>query len=140
MKTSEEKKKFIEMRAQGLSFDKISSEIRVSKPTLVKWGQEFSKDIDNLKFIEMESLVQQYGLAMHARVEAFALLLQKAINELKERSFEGVTVKDLMNLIATLDGKINIELSRITYHTGEYGGESDFILDCMKEKTLPFHY
>jgi len=49
MKENEEKQKFIELRAEGLSYDKISKEIAVSKPTLMKWEKEFSQEIKELR-------------------------------------------------------------------------------------------
>ncbi len=37
--------KFIELRALGYTFDEIVSEIKVSKPTLIKWGKEYKNQI-----------------------------------------------------------------------------------------------
>jgi len=63
MKNNEDKENFIALRAQGISFDKISTEIGVSKPTLLKWDQEFAKEIANLRYLEADSLLTQYKLA-----------------------------------------------------------------------------
>jgi orotate phosphoribosyltransferase-like protein len=38
MKDQETRGRFIELRAQGLSFDKISKELQVSKQTLIDMG------------------------------------------------------------------------------------------------------
>ncbi len=40
---SHEKEKFIQLRAKGLSFDKISKELNISKPPLLKWNEELMK-------------------------------------------------------------------------------------------------
>ena len=47
MKDMSIKEKFVELRAQGLSFKKIADEIQVSKPILIKWNSEFNKEITN---------------------------------------------------------------------------------------------
>jgi transposase-like protein len=39
------KEKFIQLRAKGFSFDKIAKEISTSKPTLLKWSEEFEGEI-----------------------------------------------------------------------------------------------
>ena len=46
MKDSSVKEKFIQLRAKGLSFDKIAKQIKISKPTLLKWSEEFEKEIN----------------------------------------------------------------------------------------------
>jgi len=48
MKNNEVKQKFIELRASGLSFDKISKELDTSKVTLMKWEKEFSQEIKQI--------------------------------------------------------------------------------------------
>jgi len=40
MKDQQTKEKFIELRAKGLSFDKISRELRISKQTLINWSKK----------------------------------------------------------------------------------------------------
>ena len=50
VKIFKEKEKFIEMRAQGISFAKISKEINVSKPILIEWNREFEKEIAHRQF------------------------------------------------------------------------------------------
>ena len=55
-KNLRDKQDFIHLRAQGLSFEKISVEIGVSKPTLIKWNQEFSEEIANLVYFNAEKL------------------------------------------------------------------------------------
>ena len=52
MKDTAQKEKFIQLRAKGLSFDKISKEINTSKPTLLKWSEELEGEIANLAYLE----------------------------------------------------------------------------------------
>lgn len=58
MKEIQCKEKFIELRSQGLSFEKISKD--VSKPTLIKWNQEYSQEISNLIFFHSEKLIEKF--------------------------------------------------------------------------------
>ena len=43
-KTNKDRTNFIELRAQGFSFEKISKELNISKPTLMKWEKHFIKN------------------------------------------------------------------------------------------------
>jgi DNA invertase Pin-like site-specific DNA recombinase len=60
MANTEQKQRFIELRAKGNSFSSIAESISVSKPTLIKWSDELESDISNLKAIEQEALREQY--------------------------------------------------------------------------------
>lgn len=40
------KDKFIELRVKEKTFDEIAKELKISKPTAIKWGQEFKKEIE----------------------------------------------------------------------------------------------
>ena len=46
MKKEEFKYKFIEMRALGYTYEKICRQLKITKPTAVKWGKEFSAEIN----------------------------------------------------------------------------------------------
>ncbi len=140
MKTNYEKNKFIELRAKGLSFDKISAELNISKPTLLQWNAEFSREIANMSYLEFETLLSQYQLAKKTRIDAFATMLEKAMEELKSRSFENLNTKDLLSFISSIESKIREEIRPIHYFTGEYNDPLELI-DCTpKEKSLPLVY
>lgn len=62
MKSQLEKEKFIELRANGICYDKISQELDISKPTLLKWGRECHKEISNRLYIDYEALISEYSL------------------------------------------------------------------------------
>lgn len=140
MKSQREKNKFIELRAKNLSFDKISKELNISKPTLIKWDIEFKNKISNLRYFEFETLIENYYLAKLARYESFALILNRALDELKERSFERVSTKDLVNIIFQLEQKIKDEAKGLKFHTGEYEVEDRMSFGVLDEKTLPLDF
>jgi hypothetical protein len=48
---SELTRRFIELRAMGTSFDEIVMEIKVSKPTLIKWAKQYK---DHISLTEKE--------------------------------------------------------------------------------------
>ncbi len=68
MKSQNEKMKFVELRAKGLSFDKIAQELQISKPTLIKWSEELKKEITNCKYFEFESILAEFSLGKRHRL------------------------------------------------------------------------
>jgi hypothetical protein len=114
MKDISDKEKFIELRAQGLSFAKISAQIGVSKPILIKWNNEFRKEIANQRFLIAEELIEKYELMKVSRINIFAELLNKAIEELKKRDFETSSIKELIKLVTFLDSNLKNEAESIT--------------------------
>jgi orotate phosphoribosyltransferase-like protein len=134
------KEKFIQLRAKGFSFDKIANEISTSKPTLLKWSEEFEDEVANLAYLETESLIEQYQLAKLRKIEAFSLVLYKALEEFKRRDFSEVATKDLLPIISSLESKLKIELTPIEYQTDQpqdFFAEGDIL---PKRKTLPLLY
>ncbi len=140
MKDLQSKEKFIQLRAQGLSFDKISKEIGVSKPTLIKWNQEASKEVANLFYFYSEGIIEKYKLLKAQRLEALACTLNKALEELEKRNFENIATKDLISIVFSLEKRIKDELINVQCFTGIT--ESPFALDSetFKEKTFPIVY
>ena len=114
MKENEVKQKFVELRAEGLSYDKISKEIAVSKPTLMKWEKQFSQEIKELRFIQFETLKEKYLMTKEARVENYGELLTKAKEELKSRDLKDISSDKLLNMINDLENKFKEEFKGVS--------------------------
>lgn len=68
MKDQETRERFVELRAEGWSFDRIAQELKASKQTLVNWGKELALEISNLKAIELEALREKFYLLKSQKV------------------------------------------------------------------------
>lgn len=137
-KTTDEVQKFIELRSQGLSYDKIAGEIGVSKPTLLKWSGQYSKELGEAQFFELNNLLTQYGLMRQGRVEAFAVALGAVLKELKLRSetgnFSDVRTDKLVDLAVSLEGRIARELESAKLDVSPTGRqELDWLLGSWVE-------
>lgn len=98
MKSNETKKKFIELRAKGISFSKISESLKVSKKTLIEWSRELEREITNLKAIEMEELQEMYYVQKQKRIELFGSQLEQIMKELDQRNFSDMSTEKLLEL------------------------------------------
>jgi hypothetical protein len=141
MKNQKDREDFIQLRAQGISYDKISEKIGVSKPTLIKWNQECSSEIANLAYFNVEGVLEQYKILKRSRIEALASALNKALEELSRRDFKSLPTKDLISSILVMENKLKSELANIRFHSGEMKNTVDIDVDSLiQEKTIPISY
>lgn len=112
-KTTAEIEKFIELRAQGLSYDRIAEETGTSKPTLLKWSSQYGRELEQAQYFELQALLQQYGLMRKNRVEGVSILLQAVIEEMKKRagneSLSRLPTDKLFALYLSLEGRLKEE-------------------------------
>jgi len=114
MKTIEEKEKFIQLRAQGFSFDKIAEELEVSKPTLLKWNGEFLSEIQEAQFHELDKILNEYQVHRKKRFEKNCKLLNAVYAELEKKveKLEKLSVPELAKLAEALESKLEKETER----------------------------
>ena len=117
MKDLELQKQFIALRTQGLSFDRISKEINVSKPTLIKWSHKFQFELNNLRAISLEALREELIPSREARARALAEQLRQVEEELKKRSLADVPTSRLFTLVEFLRRQIQRETGDVKFAT-----------------------
>lgn len=92
------KSQFIELRAKGWSYLRISKKLKVSKATLSNWRQELEAEIASLKAMELEALYERYYLAKEGRIKLLGEQLKSIQEELKTRKLEDVSTEKLLEL------------------------------------------
>lgn len=102
MKDIATKERFIEMRASGISFDRISQELKVSKQTLINWSNGLKLEIQNLQSMHHEALLEKYQITSENRVAILSEQLKKVRTELAERSLKETPTKSLFDVMIKL--------------------------------------
>jgi hypothetical protein len=97
MKPYEIKNQFVELRAQGLSFNAIANQLHLSKSTCCKWDKELSKEIDQLKQAELKELYDSYGMTKKARIENLGNTLDKINEALEKADFTKLPASKLLD-------------------------------------------
>ena len=90
--------KFILLRSDGLSFDKIAKELKVSKVTLIQWSKLFEDDIKELQFLAMVEIKKQYSNTVAKRYETLLQQLDKIDNAILDADLSEESLKDLIQL------------------------------------------
>jgi transposase len=60
MKDIETKHRFVELRAQGKSLRTVADELTVGLQTAVRWERELKEQIENLKAMELDALIDWF--------------------------------------------------------------------------------
>jgi transposase len=109
MKDQETIARFVFLRAQGLSFARIASEINVSKPTLIQWSRQHQFEIHNLRAIETEALAEKFLAPRHDRWKQLGEQLRRIEEEIAKRNLDTVPTARLISLAAKLRAEVGRE-------------------------------
>jgi len=111
-KTFKDHQRFIELRAKGLSYAKISNEIGINKNTCIDLSKQYEIEIQNTKQIELEAIREEYFLLKKQKLIILSKQLQKIRDQLEIRDFSDVTTTDLIKLQSDLIKEIETEFNR----------------------------
>jgi len=96
MKTEAQKAEFVQLRAKGISFYKCAEILNISKPTLLKWGQELELDIKNEKALYIEALKAAGRLSLQEHIGRLVKRLESVSTEIDRRHLlDGQGLADL---------------------------------------------
>ena len=119
MKDQETKEKFVELRAKGLSFDRIAAELKVSKQSLINWARELENEISNLKKVELEALQEKYFMLKSQRIELFGEKLKSLKDELDKRNLSDLPTDKLFDLFMKCFHQLKEESVDTVFHGTE---------------------
>jgi hypothetical protein len=108
-------KRFIFMRSQGWSFNRLALELQVSKPTLIKWSREYRFEINNLRATETEALAETVFGVRHERWRRLAAQLKRLEDEIEKRDLEEIPASRLHGIAAQLRAEINREFTPVHF-------------------------
>ena len=119
MEILQTKERFIELRAQGWSFDKIAKEIGKAKQTLIDWSKELQDEIANRKALELELLYETYYLHKESRIQTFGAMLTKIKEEVESRDLSDVPTDKLLDLFLKYNSQVKEEIVEPIYKSSQ---------------------
>jgi hypothetical protein len=93
----EQKTKFVELRAKGLSYAAIAKKLKVAKATLANWNAELEAEIASLKAMEIEALYEEYGLLKESRIKLLGEQIKAIQAEISKRDFKELGLDKLLD-------------------------------------------
>jgi transposase len=106
MKEMETKHRFLELRAQGKSLRTVADELSVGRQTLVRWEREYKEQIENLKAMELEALLERHRLTVQAQIERYGVELKRVTEELQKRDLADVPTPKLYDIMIKLHVRV----------------------------------
>jgi hypothetical protein len=106
---TEQKLRFVEMRASGHSYLTISKALRVSKGTLTNWSRELEAEIATAKALELEALQEEFYLLKERRIRLLGGLLERLRLELESRDLCTIATDKLLDLLLRVYGDLQAE-------------------------------
>ena len=92
------KEKFVELRAEGRSYDEITTEVGVSRQTLQCWSRELKIELENAKAYRLDSIKAKYRMTLVHRVEMYSQTLARLKIELEKRDLSEIATEKLAEL------------------------------------------
>ena len=118
MKDQETIQKFIELRAQGMSFARIARQLDVAKSTLVNWSKEHQHLIQNLRAIEWEDFVDRTLASKQERLKTVSEQLRRLDTELAKRDLASVPTARLQSMAEQLRRRLDRECGSTRFSAG----------------------
>jgi DNA-binding XRE family transcriptional regulator len=115
METMDKKQQFIELRAQGLSYDKIAQKLEVSKQTLINWSKDFELMIRNLKAIALETLQEEFCATKEKRIRIIGETLKAMKEEFSKRDLAKLPTEKLLDFLIKYIQVLKDEAAEITF-------------------------
>jgi hypothetical protein len=135
METTDQKERFIELRAKGWSFDKIAKETGKAKQTLIDWSKELQDEIANRKALELEALYESYYLLKENRLQTFGAMLTKIKKEVESRDLSDVPTDKLLELLLKYNNQVKEEIVEPIYKSSQEIKEERMDRDLLDELT-----
>lgn len=132
---SQDKERFIELRAKGWSFDKIAKETGKAKQTLIDWSKELQDEIANRKALELEALYESYYLMRENRLQTFGAMLTKIKEEVERRDLSDVPTDKLLELLLKYNSQVKEEIVEPIYKSSQEIKEERQDRELLEELT-----
>lgn len=98
MEINSKQMEFITLRADGLSFDKIAKQLKISKATLIQWSKLFEDNIKELQFYAMVEIKKSFSHSIKSRYEILLKQLNKIDEAILNADLTEESLKDLIQL------------------------------------------
>jgi hypothetical protein len=106
MHTPETKNQFIVLRSQGWSIARIAQHRHVSRPTLIKWNDDYHCVIRSLRAVELETLHESLLAGHKKEIDRLVNQQETIAAELSNRKLSEIPTEKLFALDALLRSQI----------------------------------
>ncbi len=106
---NKQQREFILLRADGISFDKIAIQLKVSKASLIQWSKLFEDEIKEIQFEAFIKIKELYTFNTQSRYKKLLEQLTIIDDGIESADLSKATIKDLF----TIKNDILMQLDKI---------------------------
>jgi transposase len=121
------KERFVELRAEGLSYADIASKLNVSKTSLIAWGKALQKEIANARTLRLDALFEKYAVAKAKRIEILGKRLDAILAELDRRDLTTVKTEALLALALKYGENLRSEYEPLMFKGDDEAFDMSFL-------------
>jgi transposase len=105
LKDKKTKNRFVELRAQDKSLRTAADELQIGLQTAVRWERKLKEQIEDLKTIELDALLERHRLTLQAQIERYGVELARVNEEIQKRDLASVPTPKLYDIMIKLDAR-----------------------------------
>ena len=109
MTTTEKKEQFIILRAEGLSYSKIASQLHISKSTCSKWEKTLSQKIRTAREGRLEDLFKLYRISREEHIKKLGDVLTRIEKALEKADLTTIAPEKLLKLKLEYEEKLQAQ-------------------------------
>jgi hypothetical protein len=107
MKDIKTKHRFVELRAQDKSLRTAADELGIGLQTAVRWERELKEQIEDLKIMELDALLERHRLTLQAQIERYGVELTRLNEEIEKRDLAEVPTPKLYDIMIKLHARVD---------------------------------
>ena len=115
MHTHEKRRRFIQLRGQGLSYRKIAEKLNISTNTLIRWSRILAVPISNSQMIEFDNLKEEYLVTRQHRAKVLATQLNNVTKELIECDLSKIPPHRLFEIQTQLSKELQSQCPKMEF-------------------------
>lgn len=92
------KQEFIKLRAEGLSYRKIETQIGVSRTTCARWETALKEQIAAFRAEQLTALYEEYSITRESRIKKLGTILNRLESEISRTDLSEVPADKLIEL------------------------------------------
>jgi len=104
---TETQHRLVELRGQGKSQRTVADKLGIGLQTVVRWEREHKEQIENVRVMELDTLLEQHRLTVQAQIERYGIELARVTEELQKRDLADVSTPKLFDIMVKLHARVD---------------------------------
>ena len=103
----EKQNRIVELLGKGKSQRTVADELEIGLQTVVRWEREHKEQIENVRVMELDALLEQHRLTVQAQIERYGIELARVTEELQKRDLADVSTPKLFDIMVKLHARVD---------------------------------